>query len=478
MAIQYFLSTLVNSATALIANGDMEVDSNWALHDPDTVGGSHYLANSYFTQGSYSRLVQAAGWGVGIVSDPYEVVVGQQYILNLSAYPYAAPSAVNSIALYSDNFTGSSGSDPNTDLWTTYEPSVSNVWIQSNALECYASGVGVHAQARSVFSVAGDFVVEVDFNITYPANTNTPQWFAGLRVVNGDDATDFYQVVRSYYSTYEYRAMKSEDGALSTINTVNISDILSGKFKIEKAGTVFAGYYYSGGAWVPFASTYTPPAWGDTTKVYLVLWTNNQTTRFSFDNLAVYQVEAVSVSDAQRSCRLQVTDGASADLAYDGQYILPTSQWTHITAEFVETAGGPNARLAFTHAGSQAAVYHVDNIVLSVVTSYTVQLRPEPDAVVEHQIIKDEHRTAGGNLYQYKWGDYVRAKLPCKYLAAEKASLINSWWAADQKVLLMINSGGAWQVDSVVFENKRVPFAEYVKPYTRYMQGVIELRGY
>lgn len=101
---------------------------------------------------------------------------------------------------------------------------------------------------------------------------------------------------------------------------------------------------------------------------------------------------------------------------------------------------------------------------------------PEPDFERQDTKIQDEHRGRTGKRYVYKWGEYFMARFGLKFVNSMDASVINSWWSSNTKLLWLVGTGD--QVESVQLLGDRVPLGEYSVPNLDYYEGVIELGTY
>lgn len=105
-----------------------------------------------------------------------------------------------------------------------------------------------------------------------------------------------------------------------------------------------------------------------------------------------------------------------------------------------------------------------------------VTLEPEWDFDRKDAQVKNEHVTRSGKRYVYKWGSYLKFSFGVQFLNSSQASIVNSWWITNTK-LLFVESGAA-SVYSVMLVGSDLPVGQYVKPYTSLYRGKIELQGY
>lgn len=115
---------------------------------------------------------------------------------------------------------------------------------------------------------------------------------------------------------------------------------------------------------------------------------------------------------------------------------------------------------------------------LGISSADAVTLYPDYDYFGGQKQIRSEHRSRSGKLRVYKWGDYDRFKFGLNWVPASDASLVNSWWDTNTKLLLFITSDTATEVHSCMIMNDETPLGSYNEPYVDYYKGAITLEGY
>lgn len=103
-------------------------------------------------------------------------------------------------------------------------------------------------------------------------------------------------------------------------------------------------------------------------------------------------------------------------------------------------------------------------------------VEPEWDYRGQDRKVEDMHRTRTGGRYVYRWGGYGRDTMTVRYVTSEFASIINSWWDSNTKLLWKNESDT--NVFSVLLVNKELPVGQFVRPYTDLYLGKIELETY
>jgi len=113
---------------------------------------------------------------------------------------------------------------------------------------------------------------------------------------------------------------------------------------------------------------------------------------------------------------------------------------------------------------------------LFIDSSTGVDVYPEYSYTQDFQKVETSHRTKGGRLFRYKYGEFKVFKFGVEYVNSEFKSIVNSWWNTNTELLFM--EVGATQVYSVRIDNRRLPVSRPVKPYSDLFKGKIELGTY
>lgn len=139
-----------------------------------------------------------------------------------------------------DDFTGVSGSAPNTALWT--DVSTGNWQIDNNRLKVVSDTWDV---LRSNYMLSGDFDIQIDFDCSSSASTNdrlTRLWVTDADVIRHFMAQGYQASTLRYISNYY------ESGWGTQQNTTTTDT--SGKFRLVRIGTTITSYYWDGSSWV------------------------------------------------------------------------------------------------------------------------------------------------------------------------------------------------------------------------------------
>jgi hypothetical protein len=154
---------------------------------------------------------------------------------------------------------------------------------------------------------------------------------------------------------------------------------------------------------------------------------------------------------------------------------------------------------------------------LGVSSVDAVTLYPDFNFEFGKKKIQTNHKTKSGRAWNYLWSQYSRFDIPVEFIHGDNASIINSWWYSNTKLLLFktydtsspaigeqyieligggfleLIGGGyletiegvtpathtySTEVFSVYIMNKEQPFSVYQKPYDHYLKGSILLETY
>ncbi|MCP5006923.1 MAG: LamG domain-containing protein [Planctomycetes bacterium] len=153
-----------------------------------------------------------------------------------------------------DDFTGTNGDPPNTDLWAHTDQSTAtgetDLTIQSNKLNYSGTGTGGASVAAlgSTYKLTGDFDIQIDFDVTTAGvPTTSSNRLASLYIAESPGAVPglYAGLIRYSSSTqdrYAYTGSSSSfTGAGSTDST--------GKLRLTRTGSVIKGYTWSGSQW-------------------------------------------------------------------------------------------------------------------------------------------------------------------------------------------------------------------------------------
>jgi len=105
-----------------------------------------------------------------------------------------------------------------------------------------------------------------------------------------------------------------------------------------------------------------------------------------------------------------------------------------------------------------------------------VSLNPEYDYRVKGKKMESQHRTRSGARFVYLWGDYNEVSFGVMFINSADKTVINSWWAGNDELVLRDNSGTV--VVSGQLVNRTTPIDKIIKPYDDLFKGKIQLSTY
>lgn len=156
--------------------------------------------------------------------------------------------------------------------------------------------------------------------------------------------------------------------------------------------------------------------------------------------------------------------------------------WVFFSAPFTASSIMQTGYLRFAFTGTQLSWATFDQVEVSdnkdMVSLGAIRLYPEWEMRRYKKRMASEHRCKTGSLFAYTWGNYERFEIPLRHVPAAKAAIVNSWWQSADMLMLKIESGGVWEVNSLACVNKAVPFERLEKGYIDQMQGTLELETF
>lgn len=181
--------------------------------------------------------------------------------------------------------------------------------------------------------------------------------------------------------------------------------------------------------------------------------------------------------------RYTVSLVSSAGTIFSDTRQFDVGYWNRYSKVFTFGQSVSDAVLFFHYAGATPPdTVYLDNFYGGVNRSHraigVIQIYPEWDMKRFTVQNREEHRTRGGKMFSYKWGDYERLEVPIEYISDSKAAIINSWWATDALIYFKIYSGGVWQVNTCYLMNDGAPLDIHPKPYDQYFNGRLELETF
>jgi len=181
------------------------------------------------------------------------------------------------MAYFDDTFTGLTGVPPG-PKWRRI---AGDPVIDGNRLKLNTTAGD---QVSSVFGFAGDFDVQVDFDVSAAPASNS--W--NLQFVAYIDAThQIYIAPARYGGTNSYQRGKVSGGSWNYVSDFRAAS--SGKLRIVRIGTGFTVYWWDGAAWDPILASNTIGSAGDTCYIRCLygMWDTNPDANGYFDNFKI-----------------------------------------------------------------------------------------------------------------------------------------------------------------------------------------------
>lgn len=188
------------------------------------------------------------------------------------------------------------------------------------------------------------------------------------------------------------------------------------------------------------------------------------------------------VNSGSAEFRGEVTNAAVDSYLHSFNISGQLGQWVEFSSVLTATLGMSGGVLRFAYLSvSDSSDCMFDGIKFEDYRDPALgvlQIYPEWDMKRYTKQNRADHRTKGGKLYSYQWGDYERFEIPLDYVPQSKAAIINSWWQTDALIYLKIYSGGVWEVNTCHLMNTSAPFSKRMKPYTVYRTGDLQLETF
>ncbi len=182
-----------------------------------------------------------------------------------------------------DDFTGENGSAPNPDKWIQSD---ANTTIQGNQLRCAITSATGSTAARAVWSLAGDFDIEVDWTMVTDPGAGQTEFALEVRIDSSNRLKLWYEAHSNLW-----RSRRFIGGASATIDfTEVINTGTQRKFRIARSGGNWTSYRWTGSSWVAMHSNQaigsdTIPEEG--ARLYNNHYGTATTSAVDFDNFTV-----------------------------------------------------------------------------------------------------------------------------------------------------------------------------------------------
>jgi hypothetical protein len=486
VSIEYYIAGFnFDQGSNYLPNWDMEANSYWSTSGDQS---SSWYSNSYASQGN-----RAFAFNVTTYFD-----VGSQD-LRLS-------SGVSKKAVMDYQMYGLIGGVTYPNAGKDVAEIASKLGCSSNGGYAYFYSLGI--SFRTIENIPAGSVITKAYLTTKCFSSGNPRISQPLLIKVHD--IDVYSLGMPWsYSTYEgpvYKqtSLESENryfgdttsyyydmssafnfmiGSLTAINTTSWINIWIKPTSHADGGISVAGFYCESHSSVASTSLgdlviqYTKPGVGSPGLNYVYHQglthvfrpSSNYAIGFNLTNLVGENAHRVKLLTSDASSIL--FDSGVLDI--QGEVYLPIS--------FSGVTSAPMLKIEYTGV-SLPALSFIDNVYVGINRSWgaigVLQIYPEWEMKRFTKQNRHEHRTKGGKLYSYTWGQYNRFEVPVEYVSNSKALIINSWWATDALIYFKIYSGGVWEVNTCHLMNDSAPLPSLVRPYTNYRKGTLTLETF
>ncbi len=527
MTIDFYLAGLDFQTTSdMIINGDMEINSYWVGSGEQA---SFWQGSSQYYEGSYS-------WATYIESVSfYDALVSFEDITSGSCRRPFTISDQNDLIMYVESsdiihvFNGISNqekfsfSNPTSltirgmevysgDLFFSindgfYISPPGNSWI-------YRLN-GISSEITSIAHYASGGMAEFCFDNNGNVIAHIEGWATGSWIQRIYKFISFQGCTETYFR-YDLGGAFGVDAAGEGLecgvdNTLYLHD--AGQDKIIRfsncSGNILNEYGYTSlpnalgrgfkffeGDYCLLVQSYESSS-GDTAWSHLVeRWSFDYADyqqvsylRHTGENIQLEQTSSYEInfqlylSQGNKNIRINLLRGSGIGYHFQSNLLsVPKGQWNSYTLPFSCTFTDSQAQFELTIQGREEFLCYLDNVRISEPNYYeqdeVIQIYPIEGYKLFSNQNKSDHRTKGGALYSFKWGDYKKFEIPIEYFPNSKAQLVNEWWENDSLIYFKIFSGGVWETNTCYITNKKLPFSERQKSYTNQFNGQIKLETF
>jgi hypothetical protein len=115
---------------------------------------------------------------------------------------------------------------------------------------------------------------------------------------------------------------------------------------------------------------------------------------------------------------------------------------------------------------------------LGISSSDAIAIFPEKSFKNSEKMERIETRVANGDLWDLIKGVYKQIDINVEYFPGSQASIVNSWWESQTKLLFFVTSDTSTAVYSCMIMNETTPLYSQDKPSEQHWKGKISLEGY
>jgi len=187
-----------------------------------------------------------------------------------------------------DDFAGTNGDPPNTEVWEEITNTYGDGAIYSNTMRFYADGVSQPAQSimefHSKFTVSGDFDIQIDLN---PVTINSDPIIGSFMIdtVPSSNQTWLGYSYNSTFSQYKFWV----DGPNTAWSPV-VESKINTKLRFVRVGSEIRAMYWNGAAWEWNGSSYLVTGETFTDPIIIGFFSRteaNQILDSNFDNFLI-----------------------------------------------------------------------------------------------------------------------------------------------------------------------------------------------
>src|SRR4030042_2763075 len=101
---------------------------------------------------------------------------------------------------------------------------------------------------------------------------------------------------------------------------------------------------------------------------------------------------------------------------------------------------------------------------LGITSENEITILPDQNNAKENKLNISSHRAKSGKLYTYRWSSFKKIKFSASLFDTSDASIVNSWWDTQTKLIFFEYDGTTTFCTSVQIMNKEAPFMGFEEP--------------
>jgi hypothetical protein len=115
---------------------------------------------------------------------------------------------------------------------------------------------------------------------------------------------------------------------------------------------------------------------------------------------------------------------------------------------------------------------------LGITSANAIVLLPDYDFSKERELNISKLRAMSGKLYTYRWSEYKKIDFGVSIFDTSQASIVNSWWDMQTKLIFFEYDGVTTYCTSVQIVSDDAPFTGFENPHLSKRSGKIKLEEY